>query len=350
MTKFSFFWQTLCCLLIVAFGASTRLQAQTQPAQDAQQLFDKGLELSRDKEYSEAIEKFSAAIVKQGNFADAYYERARAYAAINETEEAFRDLEIMITLAPSAKAYYQKGIISLKVGYNNEAVENLSTAISLDSTYALAYYYRASIYFATNRLKRSLADYTKCIELTPDYPDAYNDRASVYRQQEKYDLAIVDYTKAIALNDSCDFYYTNRGGTYRLQKEYDKALEDYNKALSFGAKDKAMILNNKGLAEQENGYPNNALQSFLEAQTADSAYYYAYNNAGNLYYLQKNYTEALAQYNKAIELKASFGTAYLNRGMVKEMLHDDDGACEDWAKASKLDVEAANGYISKQCK
>ena len=38
------------------------------------------------------------------------------------------------------------------------------------------------------------------------------------------------------------------------------------------------------------------------------------------------------------------GTAYLNRGIAKEMLRD-KSACQDWEQASKLGVEQGKTYV-----
>jgi len=52
---------------------------------------------------------------------------------------------------------------------------------------------------------------------------------------------------------------------------------------------------------------------------------------------------ALADCNRAIELKPDFAVAYNNRGMVKQVKGDLDGALEDYNKALNLkpDLKAA---------
>ena len=43
------------------------------------------------------------------------------------------------------------------------------------------------------------------------------------------------------------------------------------------------------------------------------------------------------------------GEAFMNRGFVKELLGDLDGACRDWKKANELGIQQAAKYI-KECK
>jgi Flp pilus assembly protein TadD len=62
-----------------------------------------------------------------------------------------------------------------------------------------------------------------------------------------------------------------------------------------------------------------------------------------------DYKGSLEDCSKAIELEPINGYAYLNRGIAKEMLRDDAGACADWHKAAELGAETAKNY-SGSCK
>ncbi|HEY0092322.1 MAG TPA: hypothetical protein VGB43_07545, partial [Flavobacterium sp.] len=59
---------------------------------------------------------------------------------------------------------------------------------------------------------------------------------------------------------------------------------------------------------------------------------------------QKDYKGSSDDCSKAIQLNPSYGEAYLNRGIAKEMLRDAPGACADWKKAKELGIEAASNY------
>ena len=58
---------------------------------------------------------------------------------------------------------------------------------------------------------------------------------------------------------------------------------------------------------------------------------------------------AIADFTKAIELDPKYGEAWLNRGVVKEMIRDNKGACQDWSKASDQGITAAGKYVNSQC-
>ena len=52
---------------------------------------------------------------------------------------------------------------------------------------------------------------------------------------------------------------------------------------------------------------------------------------------------------KAIQINSEYAAAFLNRGIAKEMLRDNKGACLDWGKAKKLGSEMAAQYLT-DCK
>jgi len=51
--------------------------------------------------------------------------------------------------------------------------------------------------------------------------------------------------------------------------------------------------------------------------------------------------EAMADYDKAIELDPGYGSSYFNRGIARQHLGDKKGACEDFNKALALGYENA---------
>jgi hypothetical protein len=50
-----------------------------------------------------------------------------------------------------------------------------------------------------------------------------------------------------------------------------------------------------------------------------------------------------------LESDPNYGSAYLNRANAKEMLRDQEGACNDWQKAKELGVELGKTYYSSNC-
>ena len=63
----------------------------------------------------------------------------------------------------------------------------------------------------------------------------------------------------------------------------------------------------------------------------------------------KDYSEAMADYSKVIELHPEYTMAYEARGELKYILNNLYGACEDWKTASRLDPsDYGTGKIARK--
>ena len=67
------------------------------------------------------------------------------------------------------------------------------------------------------------------------------------------------------------------------------------------------------------------------------------------YIKKKDYKAATEWANKAIQADAKLGAAYVNRGIAKQMLKDEDGACADWKKAAEYGIAEGKRYKSGFC-
>ena len=72
-------------------------------------------------------------------------------------------------------------------------------------------------------------------------------------------------------------------------------------------------------------------------------------NRAAIYQIREQYGAALADLNKANSLDKLNPSILLNRGITKEMLRDEDGACEDWSKAEELGLQQAKTYYINNC-
>jgi tetratricopeptide (TPR) repeat protein len=70
---------------------------------------------------------------------------------------------------------------------------------------------------------------------------------------------------------------------------------------------------------------------------------------GNTFAKTGDYKTAITYYDQIIEIDNLLSDAYLNRGLVKELQGDLDGACNDWKKAETLGNKDAPKY-TKECK
>ena len=72
-----------------------------------------------------------------------------------------------------------------------------------------------------------------------------------------------------------------------------------------------------------------------------------YFYAGNALREQRNYEEAVKEYDEAIRIKPDFVDAYLNRGLTKEQSGDLDEAIADYNEAIRLKPDFAEAYYNR---
>ena len=130
--------------------------------------------------------------------------------------------------------------------------------------------------------------------------------------------------------------------------DYAGAIEDYSVALSLKP-DLYAAFNGRGSAKYLQGNIKEAMEDFNQALILIDNYNPASNNKACSLIKNSKYDEALTILNDVIASGNNFAKAYLNRGLVKELLGDLEGACSDWKKAFELGVAEAQNYI-KECK
>jgi tetratricopeptide (TPR) repeat protein len=128
----------------------------------------------------------------------------------------------------------------------------------------------------------SIADLTKAIELDPAYDYAYKSRAFSYLATGRINEGIEDLKKAININPTGEFF-DNLAEFYSQTGEIDKALEYYKKAVA-ASPDDPRLWYNYGVQLGESG----------------------------------NAKEALAKFDKAIELWPQYEDALVNRKFILE--------------------------------
>ncbi len=91
------------------------------------------------------------------------------------------------------------------------------------------------------------------------------------------------------------------------------------------------------------------MTDFNMAISIMEGYVPAMNNEAILLSDKGEYQNAIALFNEVLMKDDVFGEAYLNRGLVNELMGNLDGACSDWNRALELGMQEAAAYIN-ECK
>jgi len=205
-------------------------------------------------------------------------------------------------------------------------IEDYSEIIKIDPKNVLAYDSRASAKWALKYDDEAIKDLDTAISLNDKYTWIYYNKIGLIKMDEK-DLngAIAAYSGAIAIH-SVGPFYNNRGIAEIAIKNYDAAINDFTIAI------------NRSRNPQ---YKDDLSSSLFQA----SAYY----SRGKAKLFRGDTKEAIADLDTTITTNPKLALAYNIRGEAKNKLGDKAGACADWQTASDMDCEPARENLKKYC-
>jgi tetratricopeptide (TPR) repeat protein len=184
----------------------------------------------------EAIKDYSKAIQLEPKNGEYYCHRAVSYEELGKNDDALKDFNKAIELNPAESWNYTwRGLLYAKnlQQYEQEAINDFTVAIKLESKHYTYYLLRADVYKRLNKVKQAVEDYSKAIELSPKEPLSYTymQRGWAYVSSGEYQPAINDYTRVIKEDPKNAEAYDRRGFVYLVRNQYDKSLLDFNKAI-----------------------------------------------------------------------------------------------------------------------
>ena len=161
-----------------------------------------GLACQGAGKFREAVEHFSAAIVKNPKVDRLYYERAQAYYDLLDFKQTIADYSAAIKLKPTEHNYYrERASCYRRAGQFDKALADYGLDLKLFPESANTFLHRADCYFEMAKYKEALADYSKAIELKPSASRSYVARAKVYDRMGRKDLADDDRKKATEVGE-----------------------------------------------------------------------------------------------------------------------------------------------------
>ncbi len=109
----------------------------------------------------------------------------------------------------------------------------------------------------------------------------------------------------------------------------------------------AQLYNDRGVDYSDTNDLDNAIANYNKAIEISPDYARAYENRGKGYYGKDDYRRAMADLTKAIQLKPDDARAYDGRGWVYEAKRDNKRAFADYNKAIELDPKLASAYVDR---
>ena len=346
-------------------------------------------EIDKNEEAKEHYTIFIKNNPNSQNLSAAYNNRGLIYGEQEEYESAIKDYDKAIRLNDTTSLYYSnraetyywwaesirnEDCETSDIYYKN-AVDDWNRALEFDENHEIDYFGLAYAESEIDKNEEAKEHYTIFIENNPDsdnLPYAYNNRGLIYKAQKDYEHAIDDFNKVINIDNTNSRYFNNRAKTYyawskSIEEEdsetaieyYSNAVNDWNETLNLNKEYKIDYFR-LASAEDEIGLYDEAIEhytTYLE-NNSDSIIKPALNNRGCIYYKQKDYENAIKDYNAAIKQNDKIPLWYNNRAEAyyawAESIYKEDyetaqeyyqNALNDWNEALEIDSEYEINYL-----
>nr|XP_009669207.1 PREDICTED: tetratricopeptide repeat protein 6 [Struthio camelus australis] len=348
--------------------------------------FYRGTLKYHNKTYKFAIEDLSKTIDFNKSCILAYYNRAVCYQQIKDFRKALKDYGILLLLELSKEIIFKvlinRGLLYVELGdYANacedfkaatlhspddsqifqaigicyhrlnefeEAVRSFNQVLKLDPISADAYVGRGNSYMENGRKadhKQAQKDFLKALHLNPKCVKARICLGYNLQTLGKFQKAWNQFTIAIGIDPKCHAAYDGRASVCLQMGETFAALQDTNAALKLTTT--APLLTNRGVVNQFMGHLSCAMRDYQQAISVDSDYALAYFNAGNIYFHNRQFSQAYCYYSKALQLDPRNESAVTNRAITNMLLKNITEAKEDFEKAVCLCPFSAAVYFNR---
>lgn len=197
------------------------------------------------------------------------------------------------------------------------------------------YLYRAFAKISLEDYHGALVDLNIAISKNEFIPRAYYARGFVYNRLKRYAEAEQDFSKALEFSPENTTYIIGRLESYDLQKKYNEEIEDINLILRKKGKEPQLVLE-KGRIQLLLGDTIAAYNTMDSLTKSNPDMFNAWGGRAMINMMQQHNDSAIADYNKAIELKSDNFTHYINRGNLLHKKQNYSGAIADYNKAIEL--------------
>lgn len=287
----------------------------------------------------EAVSDLTKAIAINSEIAEAYVFRGWSYECLDSLDMAIKDYSKAIELNPNDSLnYVWRGFVHYRLGFWDYAIQDFSNAINNGFSGRDVHYYRAWAHYAAGKKVESQNDLRSILELNGWHNDfvvmSVNDQIQNeldWNLVEKDSLTVSEYFDLVPRYDSI----TNLHRQTRFH-ELDIQYIDNDEHGVFDCRYGMCDDDSECISDLNYGWSRIAeytKQIYLEPRP-----WWAYTNRSyfRIWYELCDYTGAMDDLNKAIELKEDFAEAYEDRGDLRRTLCHYRSSLSDYTKALEL--------------
>ncbi len=220
----------------------------------------------------------------------------------NEAIEAYRQA---VQIAPNQVFPWNNlGKLYSRLGQNDEALSAYQKAIEHNPEDPIGWNGMGNIALQSGKIEEAIHAYKHAVELAPNLASPWNALGNAYERAGKTEEAVEAYQKAVDLNKYLLEPLTHLGAINLRLGRYEAAVKIYQKVVELTG-DSGRSYSQLGLALQLNGKLTEAvtiLKKGLLLLDDDKEKAIVWNRLGDAYKELKDQKNAMAAYQKAVEL------------------------------------------------
>ncbi|MEQ9465861.1 MAG: tetratricopeptide repeat protein [Ekhidna sp.] len=235
-----------------------------------------------------------------------YQYRGMAYEKTGDWENALRDFTKAFEYDTTVDCYINRSQLYAKMGEEQAAIEDLKSAIRLDSGSYLAWYNLAILDESTQLPQQLMDDEEFAPMLNLVGANAY--------ESGNFSLAAKYHSRAIEADPEDDLAYISRGKALLRMGDYGQARRD-----------------------------------FIKAMQIESARTEAFYLIGNSLFYESKYQDAVGFYEQYLSIDRGYEHVWFNAAMAYLSLDEKEKGCSYLKNASKLGMKQADQMLDKHC-
>uniref|UniRef100_A0A6I8NTZ0 Tetratricopeptide repeat domain 6 n=1 Tax=Ornithorhynchus anatinus TaxID=9258 RepID=A0A6I8NTZ0_ORNAN len=339
-----------------------------------------------NKTYKLAVEDLTKTINLDKNCFIAFYNRALCFHKMKEFQKALIDFGIVLLLDCGTdiifKSLINRGLIYAELGKHVYAMEDFIEALQTNPTNVYLHQAIAICHHRMQEFEKAVNSFTHVLQLDPFHLNAYVGRGNSFLEYGHEDgnrQAQKDFLRALHLNPMCMKARISLGYNLQGQGKFQKAwnhftiameinptyhlayegravvclqmgdnfaaLQDINAGLKLTTT--AELLTVRGVIHQFMGFRHISMKDYQKAISLNPEYSLAYFNAANIYFHNRQFSQANDYYSKALHFDPENESAALNRAITNMLLNKTEDAKADFERAIQLCPFSAAVYFNR---
>lgn len=194
---------------------------------------------SQHGEYRRAIRFLKKSLKYYPNEAETYNNLGKAYQQVGEHRLAYNCYNKAISLNPNQAIVYNNRGCVMNIRYDHiqqvhssdiaQAIQDFNLALTLDSTLAIAHKNKSIAYFLLQQQQQALDEINTAIRLDPKDYTSYYHRAKINTALKNFDAASADLSYCFE-HDTLNRFAVNveRGNILMAQQAYEEAIAHFS--------------------------------------------------------------------------------------------------------------------------